>query len=444
MPPERIQWIELGFLDNWGKRSNSAIEKPTTLSLRKGKIQHDLDCSMSVFAAKKSSIRRINLIFNNEPPKSFDAEGARIGGYLVFFADFIEGEVSLEGASIGGKIDCTGATIRTENLGNTQQIPAPEIQATAASIGGNVVFEDLSPEGPPLKIAGGLNFRDATIGGSLRWNPSLLQNDASLDLGHAKASKLLNRGTTLVKNHLVLNGFLFDRLDDDAPTDSASQLQWLRLQQSPGIVIQPYDTMIAALRSMGLPDQATDILIAENWDHGSGFYPPTSLAYLDFNRLLALLWYRVLGPSIDYGYRPANALWFFLFFLILGTRVFHTGYRKEVIVPTKPNADQILNYPKFHPFIYSLETFVPLLKLGMGENWSPSDASDKPIFTLPAACKKFTLYFLYGRFDAERRLAISPDSPSLRVRTYLWIHIICGWIVTTLLVAGLLGILKKS
>lgn len=80
----------------------------------------------------------------------------------------------------------------------------------------------------------------------------------------------------------------------------------------------------------------------------------------------------------------------------------------------------------------------------MGEYWGPSDASDKPIFILALALKKFTLYFLYGQLDANRRLAISPHPPSLLVRHYLWIHIICGWLVTTPFVAGLSGILKKN
>ena len=52
---------------------------------------------------------------------------------------------------------------------------------------------------------------------------------------------------------------------------------------------------------MGLPDQATDILIAENWDHARAFYLSTLIDFLDFNKLLALLWYRFIGPLIGYS-----------------------------------------------------------------------------------------------------------------------------------------------
>jgi hypothetical protein len=293
---------------------------------------------------------------------------------------------------------------------------------------------------PPPKLTGTLAFNDATIAGAFQWNTVLPQPEAVLDLRRAKAGRLLNDPSISSKKHVLLAGFIFDRLDDGAPTELRAQIHWLHLQPDFGLLTQPYEQMADAFRKMGLPDQATDILIAQNWDHARAFYPSSWIDLFNLNKLLALLWYRAIGPLIGYGYRPANALWFFFFFLVLGTRIFQNAYRDKVIVRTKSNAE-----PKFHPFIYSLETFVPLLKLGMGDHWAPSDASDKPILTLSPALKRFTLHFLYGRLDAQRRLAISPQhSLSLLVRHYLWIHIICGWLVTTLLVAGLSGILKKN
>jgi hypothetical protein len=43
-------------------------------------------------------------------------------------------------------------------------------------------------------------------------------------LGHRFAPGRLPQ-PQLAKNHLLLDGFLFDRLDDDAPVDSAVDLQ---------------------------------------------------------------------------------------------------------------------------------------------------------------------------------------------------------------------------
>jgi hypothetical protein len=416
------------------------IDEPIFFSLRGTKIGKNLDCRFSNFKREPTSLR--NLVDPNAR-KSINAEQVKIGQNLIFFHAEIDGEISLQGAVIAEDLDCRGANFLGKNPEGVNGFPAHALTATAASIGGSVLFYDQRDE--DFQAIGTLAFKEATITGTFGWIPRSPQRNVVLDLRHAKAGRLLNGSQPqLGRNHLLLDGFLFDRLDDDAPVDSASQLRWLRRQNMPGIVSQPYDQMAAAFRNMGLPDQATDILIAENWDHARAFYLSTMIDFLDFNKLLALLWYRGIGPLIGYGYRPANALWFFLFFLTVGTRVFQNANRMGIIVPTKPNADQLPNYPKFHPFIYSLETFIPLLKLGMGEYWGPSDVSDKPIFILPFALKKFTLCFLYGQLDANHRLAISPHPPSLLVRHYLWIHIICGWLVTTLLLAGLSGILKKN
>ena len=77
-------------------------------------------------------------------------------------------------------------------------------------------------------------------------------------------------------------------------------------------------------------------------------------------------------------------------------------------------------YPKFNPFIYSVEAYVPLLNLHMGECWIPN-----------------------ANRDADHRIGnfTLPKSGSL-LRYYLWLHIIIGWLLTTLLVAAITGLLK--
>ena len=63
----------------------------------------------------------------------------------------------------------------------------------------------------------------------------------------------------------------------------------------------------------------------------------------------------------------------------------------------------------FNAFIYSLEKFVPLLNLGIGDLWVPN-----------------------------------PSVPGGRLLSYwLYFHIITGWILTTLWVAALTGLLKS-
>jgi len=104
----------------------------------------------------------------------------------------------------------------------------------------------------------------------------------------------------------------------------------------------------------------------------------------------------------------------------LGWALFRIAYVRGMVVPTKEEAyasgaGQVRalkeNCPKFYALIYSLETFVPILDLKLADHWMPvSDSSSR---------------LLAGFF-----------------RYYLWIHIIAGWILTTLWVGGFTGLIK--
>jgi hypothetical protein len=78
------------------------------------------------------------------------------------------------------------------------------------------------------------------------------------------------------------------------------------------------------------------------------------------------------------------------------------------------------NYPEFNAVIYSLEMFTPLVKLAMGDYW------------LPNAKRGTQHQFMKIKL---------PKSGSL-LRGYLWCHILAGWILSTLWVAGLTGLVK--
>ena len=66
-------------------------------------------------------------------------------------------------------------------------------------------------------------------------------------------------------------------------------------------------------------------------------------------------------------------------------------------------------YPKFNAFVYSLESFVPLIKLDQSANWAPNANR------------------AWGRF----------------LRYYLYLHITAGWVLTTLWVGAVTGLVKS-
>ena len=72
----------------------------------------------------------------------------------------------------------------------------------------------------------------------------------------------------------------------------------------------------------------------------------------------------------------------------------------------------------------TLETFVPLLKLGMSEYWTPNAKRGAPLDL--GALNKHGFRTNWGS----------------AIRDYMWLHIILGWVLTTLWIGALAGLVK--
>jgi hypothetical protein len=122
--------------------------------------------------------------------------------------------------------------------------------------------------------------------------------------------------------------------------------------------------------------------------------------------------------------------------LLIGTCIFTWGGSNKAMIETVrslPNAvtnsDKVKpispHYPKYQPFIYTLENAVPPVKLGMDDKWAPDPS--------PEFCRAWFpripwLYFIstYGVLVFSR-----------------WALIVWGWIQATVLVAALAERFKK-
>jgi hypothetical protein len=148
-------------------------------------------------------------------------------------------------------------------------------------------------------------------------------------------------------------------------------------------------------------------------------------------------WYNFFGKLIGYGYRPWRAFAMSIAMILLGTLLFYLGSTHALMSPAgdkayakAPNGQVILaksgragiseEYPVFNPFVYSLESFTPLLKLDQSANWTP---------------------------NANRSAEISsfhlkvPFSGTF-LRYYLYFHIAAGWLLTSLWVGAITGLVK--
>jgi hypothetical protein len=177
---------------------------------------------------------------------------------------------------------------------------------------------------------------------------------------------------------------------------------------------------------MGLEDDEREVLIQKN--KAQARYVRGQWRWL---------WYGLFGQLVAYGYKPWRAFILSLFFIAIGWIAFRTGYDGKIMTPTGSGqyAAEIQrkaivakdqqrsvsdDYPKFNAFAYSVETFVPLLKLGIAERWTPNAHR--------TAMLKFGL--------------VTWVLPGSYLRYYLWFHIIAGWVLTSLWVGALTGLVK--
>ncbi len=130
----------------------------------------------------------------------------------------------------------------------------------------------------------------------------------------------------------------------------------------------------------------------------------------------------VLGFTIRHGYKPHLAFYGMLFFLLLGTVCFQAGYWCHLLTRSNELANVPLaraDYPKFQAFVYSLDTFLPIVDLNQKGYWLPNANHGDNV--IPG------VRFRWGGL----------------LRIYFWVHIIFGWILTTLWVAGFTGIIRR-
>lgn len=130
-------------------------------------------------------------------------------------------------------------------------------------------------------------------------------------------------------------------------------------------------------------------------------------------RLPSKLWSLTLKVTIGYGYAPWRAMFWAIATVMLGTVLFWKGMECGVIAAANDKSE---SYFPFSAFWYSLDAFLPVVNLRQHDHWVPRRNHTK----------------VWGiRYDEF-------------LRHYLWIHILLGWTLTTLFVAGVTGILNSG
>lgn len=349
--------------------------------------------------------------FNNNGGVALNAEGSKIERQ-VYLRNGCKalGEVRFRAARIGGTLNCDRATF-----------------VNAGSVALNAFFLR-AQDGVALmnmELDGGVILANAKIEGPLSWiniskpTSNKPPNDVELDLRFARAETFsVDYGPLPPTGKMHLHGFVYNEIDEPSTVTTDTRIRWLSRQPVNPFQPQPYEQLAAVLRKRGHEEDSIRLLRAREKIRASKVRPLSAEWW----------WYRGFGRIIGHGYRPWTAFWVGLVIIVFGTFVFERGFRAGLITPTKDNAfinptTTTLkdNYPRFSAFIYSLEVFTPVLNLYQKEYWQPNAHSGDNLFH----SKKISL-----------------RSGEL-LRSYFWAHIILGWVLTSLWVVGLTGLVKK-
>jgi hypothetical protein len=304
-----------------------------------------------------------------------------------------DGQVIFYVAHIGGDFDCSGG-----RFCNPHTNSEPFALAVMGTKIAGYAYLCVCPTGQKFEADGEVIFRNSSVDNEFVWLASTNADKTILDLSWLKVQRFKDDEKSWPKaNNLYLDGFTYDEIV--GPNDSinlSNRIAWLRLQPTNRFYAQPYQQLATVLRERGDEDDANAVMIEKN------------VAQSHFTKFLSSSWwwYNVFGKPIGYGYRPMRAIWASVVFIFAGWifssfRLFSPTDKDKASVNGSAVLDK--DYPKFSRFIYSLETFIPFLKLGVADYWHPTGGA---------------------------------------LRVYFWIHIIIGWILTTLLAGALTGLIK--
>ncbi len=210
--------------------------------------------------------------------------------------------------------------------------------------------------------------------------------------------------------------------------------------------LDPHERLAETLRSTGELRAARQVAIDKRRLELRKLPWPAGLAYTLFQ------W------PVGYGYRPWRVLALMFAIYVLGVFVFAAAGARNAMVPADAallvqshvelahGEDVALDhlpaerYPPFEPVVYSADSFLPIINLHQEDYWlagpaaGPAAASSRGAGLGPALD-----HLLNGRPADARRLLWT-----LRFQVYQWLHIICGWLLTTIAVAGLSGLIKTD
>ena len=414
-----------------------AFRAQGTVRLVGAQIGGSLECSSGSFSRPSPVL--------HEPAFALLCDRMKVGNVFLRDGFSAHGEVRLWGGDIGTNLICTNG-----NFSNPLPNPPPDLAHTAgknafsahgAKIAGDVLLDgtfDGAVELPDIQAGGSVNcvggsftkliMTGASMKGSFRWSEVRNRRQVVLDLTDATAGPLQDsQASWPERGNLKIDGFTYSRISSAETISVEARLRWLKLAQ---FSLQPFQQLAKVLKESGDVDSPPDVLLGmeqERREHQDRGWMQRTGSW-------------ILHWTIGYGQKPLWALRWVLALIMLGSVIFGPGYLGGAIVPNDKDAYASFkkqgytdsNYTGFNALIYSMENSFPVITLGVKAQWQPSSGSA----AIRPALNQVWLQCL-------RNNGILVNSPGF-LRAWLWMQTIAGWVLATLFVAGLTGIVKTG
>jgi hypothetical protein len=331
----------------------------------------------------------------NPDGEALNAQGLTVEQALLCREFAVQGEVSLTGAHIrevsfnGGQLtNPDGDALSADSLTVEQNMlchglaARGEVSMTGAHIGGQLVFQ-----GGELANPGGVALMLQDASAAILVLEPRERPIGAVDLTNARVDTLVDHPATWPEQ-LRLVGFVYQVLMNDEVGARARCRDWLR-RDSSGYSPQPYEQLAATYRRAGDEQSARQVAVAKQWRRRGVLSP------------LGKVWNWLLYATVGYGYRTWLAGLWLVALLWIGTRVLDHAYHLQLLTPARDNPSQ---QPTFRPVALALDLLLPIVNLGQQDAWLP-----------------------HGW-----------------VELWVWGLTLAGWVLTTAVIAGLTGVLKRD
>lgn len=453
-----------------------------TLECDEAVIKHSLWIKNSYFENKTdfTQAKTKHLSFEGSHLPGIDADGVKVTGNVFMTENFYStGCVSFVAAIVEGQFDCDNGFFRSEC--------GPALDANGITVGQDVFLRenfkavgDVNFLGSIIKsqfqCSGGkfnnpngdaLNLRFAEIGSALicakgpDTDTQQTEFNGILDLRQAKCRTFSDdKDAWPKKGNLLLDGFTYERFDE-SPTDWKARKDWLMRQPDEHLGKtsrstfrpQPWVQASKVLLAMGHDADARDLALSREQQR-------THSSDIGWWRRLGR---HILEHTIGYGYKPFRATRCSLIFCCIGWLTFAAAGNLGYMQRQSEN-----HVPPYNALIYALDAYLPVVDLGQDKAWFPVNTPHGSVRALAPdeGWQECTARLLLGRNsyqnpqvpDHQRSCGFAADTGPLSLftdvgqwlfrngihRAIYWAMELAGWVLISLFIAGISGLMKKE